>query len=257
MIRAGASIVNNSALVYNRFATSGLNYTGAISGTGSVTKTGAGTQVLSGSNTYIGITTVSNGKLLVNGSNTGNGDYSVGASGTLGGTGSLGTSTVNVTGVLSPGASVQTLSSGTVNFNTGSTFAYEVDSSVTVATGADLQIISGDLNLTGTVTLTFADLASSPVAFADGTTFSLFNYSGAWNSGTFTYDGNSIADDSTFTAGLNTWQIDYNAADGGQNFSGEYLGGGDSFVNITVIPEPHAAALGALGMLMLLRRRQR
>lgn len=223
---------------------------------GGLVKQGAGTLTLSNSNTYTGITSVDAGRLLVNGSHTGGGAFNVGASGTLGGTGSVGLSTLNVSGVLSPGASVETLASGTVNFTTGSTFAYEVDSAALAAAGADLQIISGDLNLTGTVNLTMADLGLTPVAFAPGSVFSLINYSGAWNSGLFTFGGNALADDSTFTAGLNTWQIDYNAATGGANFSGQFLGGSDSFVNITAVPEPASVFLGGLGLLALLRRRR-
>jgi hypothetical protein len=151
---------------------------------------------------------------------------------------------------------VETLGSGTVNFSTGSTYAYELDSMAAAATGADLQVISGDLNLTGIVTLTLTDLASIPVAVTPGTIFSLFNYSGLWNGGLFTFGGNSLADDSTFTAGLNTWQIDYNSATGGLNSPGEYLGGSDSFVNITAVPEPASLLLGSLGVLALLRRRR-
>jgi MYXO-CTERM domain-containing protein len=158
--------------------------------------------------------------------------------------------------VLSPGASVETLATGTLSFTTGSSFAYEVDSTVGLSTGADLQTVSGDLNLTGTVDLTLADLATGgpALAFAENTVFTLINYTGSWNSGTFTFDGNALADGGTFTAGLNTWIIDYDATTGGSNFSGEYLAG--SFVNITAVPEPVAALLGGLGLLTLLRRRR-
>lgn len=71
-------------------------------------------------NTYSGGTTVSNGRLLVNnstGSGTGSGAVSVTPGGTLGGTGGItGTVTING-GILSPGASIESLSSGALTLN--------------------------------------------------------------------------------------------------------------------------------------------
>jgi len=218
-----------------------------------MTKNGAGLVTFTRANTYAGTTTVNGGILRINGSHTGGGTYTVAAAGTLQGTGST-ASQLDVSGKLSPGASVQSFASGTLNMLTGSTFEYELNSSVATSAGADLQVVSGDLNLTGTVTLTFGDLAAIPTAFAQGTTFSLINYNGAWNNGLFTFGG-AIADGGTFTAGLNTWQIDYNASSGGLNFNGDFLPS-SSFVNITAVPEPRAALLGGLGLLALLRRRR-
>jgi len=122
-----------------------------------------------------------------------------------------------------------------------------------------LQKVAGDLNLSGTVTLTLADLDLTPTAFTQGTVFSLVNYTGIWNTGLFTFGGNAIVNGTTFTAGLNIWRLDYNAAAGGSNFSTEYFGGSDSFVNITAVPEPGTTVLFGLGsafMLWNLRRRR-
>jgi len=137
-----------------------------------------------------------------------------------------------------------------------STFAYEVDSSVATSVGADLVKVTGGLSLNGPITLTLSDIAGSPIAIVPGTTFSLVNYTGSWNGGLFTVGGNLIADGGTFTVGLNTWQLDYDAIAGGSNFSGEYAPG--SFVNITAVPEPSAVALAALGLttVTLFRRRR-
>ncbi|MEI6339663.1 MAG: hypothetical protein WCQ57_13940, partial [Verrucomicrobiota bacterium] len=143
-------------------------------------------------------------------------------------------------------------------FSSNSTFEYEVDSGVALAVGADLQKVTGGLSLNGTVTLTPADLAASPVAFALNTKFTLFNYSGIWNGGLFTVGGNTISDEGTFTIGLNTWQLDYNAVSGGQNFSSEYAGG--NFVNITaVVPEPSTwgFVVATLVVTILFRPRRR
>jgi hypothetical protein len=192
----------------------------------------------------------------VNGTHTGGGDYTVAALATLGGTGST-TSALNVSGVLSPGASIASFASGTLTMNNGSTFEYEVNSSVLPSVGADLQIVTGDLNLFSVVNLTITDLAGSPTAFANGTTFSLVNYSGTWNSGLFSFGGNAIANHDTFVAGLNTWRLDYDSTSGGSNFSGEYIAG--KFVNIVAVAEPASLALlipaAAIGAWVVRRRR--
>ena len=174
---------------------------------------------------------------------------------TLGGTGTL-AGPVNVTGVLAPGASVETFASGTLTMNNGATFQYEVDSSVALGLGADLQKVTGSVNLslTGVVNLTIADLASTPQAFPINTKFSLINYTDTWNSGVFTYNSLTLANGTQFTAGLNTWLITYNDATGGVNFSNEYVSG--QFVNLTVVPETGVAVLGGIGLLTLLRRRR-
>lgn len=238
---------------------------GASGGARGVTKQGTGILVLSGNSTYSGTTAVNAGTLRVNGAHTGGGAYSVAASGTLGGTGST-TAAVSVTGVLSPGASIETFQSGALTFNDTSTFAYEVDSSVALSVGADLQLVTAPSNtgnltiangVSDVVTLTLTDLAGSPVAFANGTTFSLINYDGTWNGGLFNVGASEIADGGTFMVGNNTWQLDYNATSGGSNFSGQYLPT-SSFVNIVAVPEPGTLALlacgGAIGAAYLRRR---
>jgi len=222
----------------------------------SVVKDDSGTAILTRANTYSGTTTVSGGTLLVNnitGSGTGSGTVQVDHGATLGGTGRM-AGALNVTGVLAPGGAVATLGSGALTMNTGSTFQYSVDSSVGLRIAAALQQVTGDLDLNGAVGLTLTDMASTPSVFSMGTTFSLINYSGAWNHGLFTYNSATLANGAQFRDGLNVWQIEYDATTGGSNFSSDYAGETSGFVNITAIPEPRAAWLGCLGFLMLLRR---
>jgi len=247
-----SGVTNNATLAFNR--NDALSVSQGISGTGSVVKAGAGTTTLTGTNSYSGATEVDTGTLLINGSHTGTGAFNVDAGATLGGTGNI-AGAINVSGVLSPGTSIQTLSSGALSFLSGSTYAYEVNSSVALATAADLQVVAGTLGLTGTVDLTLIDLAITPQTFADNTTFSLINYSGAWNNGLFRVNGNTIADGGTFSAFNTDWILDYNATSGGSNFAGEFLTS-SNFVNMTAIPEPTVPALLVIGSALLFRRRR-
>lgn len=252
------TVTNNGTLVFNRTDSYGGNVANTIGGSGAVT-VGNGTLTLTGNNSYSGATTVTAGTLLVSnssGSGLGTSNATVNG-GTLGGSGSFtGSVTVNNTGTLAPGSSIESLASGALTFNTGSTFAYEVDQSVSTSVGADLQRVSGNLTLNGTVTLTLTKLGGT--TFADNTKFTLINYNGTWNGGLFTYNSASLADDSTFSFNGQSWQIDYNASSGGSNFSSEYLGS-SSFVNITAVPEPGTWALIGLGsafMVWNLRRKR-
>jgi MYXO-CTERM domain-containing protein len=235
-------------------ATTTFNVSGAISnssGTAGLTKAGVGTLTLSGPNTYNGGTTVSNGTLLVSnttGSGTGSGAVTVDSGATLGGTGSI-AGTVNVSGVLSPGSSIESLGTGTLTLNSGSSLKYEIN---TDTVGSDLLHVSGGLNIGSNVTLNLTDLASLSEALAVNTKFTLLSYTGAWNSGTF----NGYADDSTFLFANNEWRINYNDLTGGSNFTSDQVGA-TGFVTLTVIPEPSSAmlGLGGLGALLLRRRR--
>lgn len=243
------------------FTVSGNIFNSSNDDTLNVTKTGAGAVALTrAAGTGInGTTTVNAGTLLVNNSsNSGLGtSNAIVDGGVLGGTGSIfGTVTVNSGGTLAPGASIESLASADLTFNTSSTFAYEVDSAVAPSVGADLQVVSGDLSLSGTVTLTLDNLSVG--TFALGTTFSLINYDDIWNSGLFTYNAAVLNNLDTFSFNSQDWQIQYNAGTGGLNFTGDYLPG-SSFVNITVVPEPSTWLLLTTGLMttLLLRRRSR
>lgn len=219
--------------------------TAALSQDLSIAKSGSGTLTLSGTNDYGGTTGISAGRLLFNGdSSLVTGAITV-SGGTLGGSGSVGGAvTVNAGGTLAPGASVESFATGAASLVDGSFFAYELDSSAATSVGADLLLVNGGFDLTGTVELSLADVAGTPVAVPEGTIFTMVNYTGAWNNGLFSFGSTPLASGDTFTAGLNTWRIDYAAASGGANFAGEHVSG--SFVNLTAVPEPASLAAAAL-----------
>jgi T5SS/PEP-CTERM-associated repeat protein len=245
----GTDLVNNGALVFNRTGSSTVS--SAISGTGALTKQGAGTLTFSGTSSYSGATAIDAGSFLVSGA-LGSSAVSVNAGGLLGGSGTIGGSiTANASGTLSPGTAIESLATGAVALLDQSTFAYEMNSAVPLA--ADLLSVTGNLSLSGTVGLTLTDLATTPSAFAAGTTFSLINYTGSWNSGLFSYGGSVLADGGMFSLAGQLWTIDYNATAGGLNFSGEYLPA-SNFVNIATVPEPSACALGLAGLTQWRRR---
>jgi autotransporter-associated beta strand protein len=260
-LSSGSITGSGGTLTGSSYAVQSGSVSAILGGTGALTKSTAGTVTLTGANTYSGLTTISAGKLLVNntvGSGTGTGTVSVGASGTLGGTGAI-SGAVNVTGQLSPGASIETFATGTLSMANGSTLVHELDSFVADAVGSDLLEVTGNLNLTGTVYLTLEDLAVTDEAFAVNDMFSLINYTGSWNNGLFTFGGELLSDEEVFSFGLNTWKISYNDAEGGLNYTGEFAGGTDSFVNltaVTIIPEPGTALLSGLGVLLMFRRRR-
>lgn len=256
---AGNVLLDRSIDLRNINTTAGRNFTltGTLSGVGGITTSvsnSANRLILTAANTFQGGTTVNAGTLLVNntaGSGLGSGNVTVNG-GALGGTGAFsGALTVHASGTLSPGTSIETLASGAVTLNGGSTFAYEVDSGVPTSAGADLLVASGGLSLDGTVTLTLANLDVTPEIFADGTTFTLVNYNGAWNNGLFTYDSNVLSNGETFSFNGQDWRIDYDATSGGLNYSGQYLPS-SNFVNITAVPEPHTVVSLGLGMAAVL-----
>jgi len=238
-----------------------LGIQGAISGAGSLTKSGVGNLILSGSSSYSGATTVAAGRLSVNGM-LGNTPIAVLAAAELGGSGSIaGPVSVASGGTLSPGNSIASLVAGATSFATGATFEYEVDSSLlgSLATAADLLVVSGNLDIASGSLLTFTDITSGTVQpFVEDTTiFAMINYTGSWNNGLFTYGGNELADGERFFVGSQQWEIDYNYAYNTAspstirplNFQADYLpsSGTQTFVAITAVPEPSTLVLLGIG----------
>jgi hypothetical protein len=144
---------------------------------------------------------------------------------------------------------------GTLTLEAGSNYIQEVDSNATVGLQADLVVVNGNLNIAnGTTTLTLTDLAGA-WNWANGTKFTMINYSGTWNGGLFVMSGDVLEDDSNIIiADGQGWRINYNDTTGGSNYSSEQTL--SKFVTLTAIPEPTVMTLGGFGALLLLRRRR-
>ena len=233
---AVALTIGNSNISYGG-NTLNPSYAGILSGPGSLDKIGSNIQTLTGPNSYTGGTTVTNGTLMVNnttGSGTGSGAVTVDWN--LGGSGKIsGPVTVDYYGLLMPGAPVGTLATGALTMASTSGIDYENNSSLANSVGFDLIKVNGGLTFQGDVALTLTDLAAVPVAFTKGETFTLVCYTGnLQGGGAFTdgWSGPTIPNGTTFTAGLTTWRITYDATTGGLNFPGNY-GTSTRFINIT------------------------
>ena len=271
----GNVILNNNGLAANTItmSTSAINHTGSLTLQGTatgnttisanigsnvtgVTQNSATSRlVLSGTNTYTGATTVSAGTLAVNGS-LANTSTTVGSGGTLQGSGSMGGSvTVQSGGTIAAGNSIESLTTGALTLQAGSTFAYEIDNDAAAGVAGDLTAVTGilTLDLGNAALLTLGELGSG--SWTIGEKLTLISYSGAWNGGLFSYSSSTLADDSNINFSGMEWLFNYNDTAAGTNYTGDLTG--TSYVTMTAIPEPNTAALvGGLGMLALLRRRR-
>ncbi len=82
-----------------------------------------------------------------------------------------------------PGNNIESLNIGTtgatLSFKAGSNFDYEIKSNNSLATAADLVNLTGDLGISSTAAINFADLAGlSAMVLPANTKFTLIAYSG-------------------------------------------------------------------------------
>ncbi len=222
-------------------------------GTGrTLTKSGDGILALSGDNTgFAAAISVTAGTLLVNnttGTGTGSGTVTVGALGTLGGSGTI-AGAVTVDGALKPGNSPGLLTVGSLDLNASASTTLEINGTNrgALTDGYDALNVTpaGSIDLAGALIFEFGNLA----AFTNGTDFDLFSFD-TTSTGDFAGVTSTGFYAGTWGKTSDIWSLD----SGGQTLNFSEVTGNLSLV--AAIPEPRAALLGGLGLLMLLRRRR-
>ncbi|NQX01430.1 autotransporter-associated beta strand repeat-containing protein, partial [bacterium] len=248
VVLSGAIASNGGRL---GFTGGSFDVQGGITGTGSLRKEGSGTLTLSGVNTYTGNTTVSGGALAINGSVSGASNVIVETGGTLKGSGSIGGS-LNISGSLAAGNSPGVLtSSGTTNFNSGSIFEWEIDTSQSNPE-TNRGIAYDGLNttaLTGSGAV-FKILLTGTEDFADP----FWSQDRVWTDIFKSADGSTSLSDwaAVFSGGF---QYSYNGQTVAPTSQGSFTTTGTS-LSWSAVPEPGNLLAGLLAASALLRRRR-
>ena len=232
----------------------------------SITKAGSGTQTLSGANTYTGTTTINGGTLIIDGNQaSATGAMTINANGSLAGSGTIGASMLTVNGVLAPGNSPGTLSTGSQTWNDGGSYLWEInasnDAGGTIGSdpGWDWLDITGTLDLSSLTaggftidinSLTSGNIAGDAVGFDTWTKGSPgdVDYSftiATASSGITGFDADNFTLDSSGFSNAPSWEW------------GIVLSGSDLVLEAYAVPEPSSTALIGLGGLALMLRRKR
>ena len=232
----------------------------------SITKAGSGTQTLSGANTYTGTTTINDGTLIIDGNQaSATGAMTINVNGSLAGSGTIGASMLTVNGVLAPGNSPGTLSTGSQTWNDGGSYLWEInasnDAGGTIGSdpGWDWLDITGSLDLSSLTaggftidinSLTSGNIAGDAVGFDTWTKGSPgdVDYSftiATASSGITGFDADNFTLDSSGFSNAPSWEW------------GIVLSGSDLVLEAYAVPEPSSTALISLGGLALILRRKR
>ena len=168
----GGSVALLSGSILTTGSAGDTDFAGQITGKGGLVKRGAGTFTLSGNSDYTQPTTISAGTLKIDGS-LDDTSVSVTDDATLAGTGVIsGPVTVSDQGIIAPGHSPGTLTTGTLTLNSNSVLNFELADPDFVGGGInDLIEVNGDLSLDGQLNVT------GLAGFEPGS-YRIFNYSG-------------------------------------------------------------------------------
>lgn len=223
------------------------------SGTAGLIKAGSGTWHLTGSNTYTGATVVSAGTLFVNGSLGGTAVAVDG--GTLGGTGVIGGPVTVGNATYSPGMSPGSLEiAGNLTLGAESITRIELGGTTFALNGVEeydrtkLTGASSTLTLGGTLAVSLVG-GFTPV---DNQAFGIFQLSAA----TTLANGFIGVSEGGWVGNLGGKDV-YITYQGDFGDTGAVAISGGNDIVLYTIPEPSAAALGALSALIFLRRRSR
>jgi autotransporter-associated beta strand protein len=200
----GGTLVLGDALTEFSITGNAMIASTIAGGANGLVKTGDGGLELSGNNTFTGGVNVSSGSLVLNGSLDGISELTVQPGATLSGGGTIG-SAVAVSGTLSPGDGVGTLTTGVLTFINGALLEWQAgDWSGEPDSGHDL-VVAASLDLTDVTGLTIAPSDLDLTNFSEvAATFVLISCAGPITG----FDEENITIDATeFTSGTGTWSV--------------------------------------------------
>jgi autotransporter-associated beta strand protein len=236
------------------------NVTGNLLGGGpnsqniAISKSGAGTLTLGGTNTYTGATSINGGTLALSATaSLGNSSTTIADVATLTGGGSFG-GAVTIHGTHAPGFSPGTQTfEAALSYGGTANLEWELIGNTTAGRGTNYDAV----NVTGG-SFTLDSLATIDLSFSGSVDFLNIFWASSRQWLVIDLNGATAADSNLFTLGSITGGLNYSPTLGDFGILRQPGSTSENSVYLTwaPVPEPSAAFLGGLGMLMLLRRRK-
>jgi fibronectin-binding autotransporter adhesin len=219
-----------------------------------VTKTGGGTLTLGGTNTYTGATNINAGTLALSSTaSLANTSTTIADVATLTGGGSFG-GAVTINGTHAPGFSpgTQTFEDG-LSYSSTAKLEWELIGNTTTARGSNYDAI----NVTGG-SFALDSLATLNLSFSGSVDFLNAFWASSQQWLVIDLNGATAADSNLFTLGSISGGLNYSPTLGDFGLLRQPGSTTENSVYLTwtPVPEPGAALLGGLGLLVLLRRRR-